>query len=138
MPLDVVTVTPNPAIDWTLTVPRFAPGAVNRVERQQSRPAGKGVNVAAALADAGYRVAATGWLGANNAGDFDRFFAARGIDDQFVRVPGETRLGIKIADSSGQPTTGVDFPGVAPPMAERSLLMERVLGLAAEKRWVVM
>jgi 1-phosphofructokinase len=137
-PVDVITVTPDPAIDWTLSVPRFTPGTVNRVQGEKSRPAGKGLNVAAALADAGYRVAVTGWLGADNAGEFDAFFAARGIDNQFVRVPGETRLGIKIADSSGQPTTGVDFPGRTPPMAERSLLMERVLGLAAGGCWVVM
>jgi 1-phosphofructokinase len=136
--VDVVTLTPNPAIDWTLTVPRFTAGAVNRVQSQQSRPAGKGVNVARALAGAGYKVAVTGWLGADNAGLFDPFLTARGIDDHFVRVPGETRLGIKIADSSDQPTTGVDFPGTPPPLADRSLLMERVLALAATGRWIVM
>jgi 1-phosphofructokinase len=135
---DVVTVTPNPAIDWTLTVPRFTAGAVNRVESEQSCPGGKGVNVAAALAAAGYKVAVTGWLGADNSRSFETFFADRGIDNQFVPVPGESRLGIKIADASGQPTTSVDFPGTPPPLAERSLLMERVLSLAAGGRWVVM
>jgi 1-phosphofructokinase len=84
-PVEVVTVTPNPA--------------------------GKGVNVAAALASAGHRVAATGWLGADNAAAFAAFFAARGIEDRFVRVAGET--------------------GQTPPPAERAELMERVLGLAS-------
>jgi 1-phosphofructokinase len=126
-PIEVVTVTPNPAIDWTLTVPGFAAGAVNRVEAQHSRPGGKGVNVAAALADAGHHVAATGWLGEGNAAPFEAFFAAKGIEDRFVRVAGETRVGIKIADPSGQRTTDVNFPGQTPSSADRGALMERVL-----------
>lgn len=136
--IDVVTVTPNPAIDLTLTVPGFAPGTVNRVAADRSTPAGKGVNVAAALAGAGYRVAVTGWLGAGNAAAFETFFATRGIEDHFVRVPGETRIGIKIADPTASQTTDVDSAGLTPPAAERSLLMERVLRLASAGGWMVM
>lgn len=136
--VDVVTVTPNPAIDWTLTVPGFTAGAINRVEAERSAPAGKGVNVAAALAAAGFRVAVTGWLGAANAAPFEAFFAERGIADHFVRVPGETRVGVKLADPSAQRTTEVNFSGSTPPPAERSLLMDRVLGLAGPGRWMVM
>jgi 1-phosphofructokinase len=79
-------------------------------------PGGDGVSAGAALAAAGFRVAMTGWLGAANAARFEAFFAERGIADHFVRVPGET----------------------TPPPAERSLLMERVLGLSAPDRWIVM
>jgi 1-phosphofructokinase len=68
------------------------------------------VNVAAALASAGHRVAATGWLGDDNAAAFEAFFAARGIEDRFVRVAGESRM---------------------PSPSERAELMERVLGLAS-------
>ena len=135
---DVVTVTPNPAIDWTLTVPNFTMGGINRVAAARSAPAGKGVNAAAALAAAGFHVAATGWLGAANAAPFEAFFAERGIADHFVRVPGETRVDVKIADPAAQRTTSVDFAGLTPPPAERSLLMERVLRLAAPNRWIVM
>ena len=45
---DVLTVTLNPAIDRTVTIPRFTPGAVNRVEQAHDTPGGKGVNVASA------------------------------------------------------------------------------------------
>jgi 1-phosphofructokinase len=82
-PAEVVTVTPNPVLE--------------------------GVNVAAALASAGHRVAATGWLGADNVAAFESFFAARGIEDHFVRVTGESQT---------------------PSPSERAELMERVLGLA--------
>ena len=131
MRAEVVTVTPNPALDWSLSVPGFTAGAVNRVEAEHTTPAGKGVNVAAALAGAGHRVAATGWLGGDNAAPFEAFFAAKGIEDRFVRVAGATRVGIKITDPSLQRTTDVNFPGRTPAAAERAALMDRVLGLAS-------
>jgi 1-phosphofructokinase len=138
IPADVVTVTPNPAIDWTLTVPNFAAGGRHLAEAARAVPAGKGVNAAAALAASGLRVAATGWLGDANRAPFEAFFAERGIADHFVRVPGETRVDVKIADPAGARTTEVDLAGLTPPPAARSLLMERVLGLAAPDRWMVM
>ncbi|MDP9188046.1 MAG: hypothetical protein M3O25_02215, partial [Actinomycetota bacterium] len=51
--VDVVTVTANPAVDQTIWVPGFRAGEVNRVVREQVTPGGKGVNVAAFLADFG-------------------------------------------------------------------------------------
>lgn len=136
--VDVVTVTPNPAIDWTVTVPGFAPGAVNRATADRSRPAGKGVNVAAALAGYGHRAAATGFLGRDNAAAFESFFAGLGMDDAFVRVPGATRTGIKIVDPDRQETTDVNFPGPAVSAEDVHALLERVDALAADGRWFVL
>jgi 1-phosphofructokinase len=136
--IEVVTVTPNPAIDWTVTVPGFAPGAVNRASADRSRPAGKGVNVAAALAGYGHRAAATGFLGRDNAAAFESFFAGLGIGDAFVRVPGATRVGIKIVDPDRQETTDVNFPGPAVSAEDVDTLLERVDALAADGRWFVL
>jgi 1-phosphofructokinase len=136
--IEVVTVTPNPAIDWTLTIPGFAAGDRNRVEAQECRPAGKGVNVAASLAGAGHRVAVTGWLGQANAGAFETFFGERNIEDRFVRLTGETRVDVKVVDPLAGRTTEIDFPGLAPCAAERAALMERVLELTRTMPWVVL
>ena len=84
MPARVATVTLNPAIDQTISIPNFAAGQVNRVEWEQSDPGGKGVNVAAFLADFGSPVSVTGFLGAGNTEIFRSFFAAKGIEDHFV------------------------------------------------------
>lgn len=136
--IDVVTVTPNPAIDWTVTVPGFAPGAVNRASADRSRPAGKGVNVAAALAGYGHRAAATGFLGRDNAAAFESFFAGLGIDDALVRVPGATRVGIKLVDPDRRETTDVNFPGPGVSAADVDALLARVDALAADGRWFVL
>ena len=138
-PVEVVTVTPNPAIDWTVTVPGFAAGTVNRATAERSQPAGKGVNVAAALAGYGHRVAATGFLGRDNAAAFEAFFAARRIDETFVRVDGATRTGIKIVDPERRETTDVNFPGAAVSAKDVEALLERVEMLAeAGDRWFVL
>ena len=134
--VDVVTVTLNPAIDQTVTIPNFAAGKVNRVQHVRSDPGGKGVNVAHILADYGHRVAVTGFLGAENAAPFDALFARKQIADHFVRIAGQTRVGIKIADPVLRQTTDINFPGQAPTPADVEALYRRLD--AMHGRWVVL
>ena len=128
---DVVTITPNPAIDLTITMGDFTPGAVNRVEQSHSQPGGKGVNVATALAGDGHRVATTGFLGRENSGDFEALFVAKQVEDCFVRIPGRTRTGIKITDPTRHETTDINFPGLTPTPEELDLLREQLAALDA-------
>jgi 1-phosphofructokinase family hexose kinase len=109
----VATVTLNPAIDQTLSIPGFRAGEVNRVEWERSDPGGKGVNVAAFLRDVGARVTVTGLLGSDNAGIFQAFFADKGIADRFVMVPGRTRVNVKIIDQPGRRITDINLPGLS-------------------------
>ncbi|MGB7923158.1 MAG: 1-phosphofructokinase [Pyrinomonadaceae bacterium] len=137
--IEVVTVTPNPAIDLTLTIPDFTAGSVNRVEQQRSRPGGKGVNVASALADYGHAVAVTGFLGRENSASFDALFSEKGIEDHFIRIAGETRTGIKLSDPARHETTDINFPGQSPAPSDVESLFRRLRTLAAEsKPWFVL
>jgi len=111
----IATVTLNPAIDQSVAIPDFAAGTVNRVLWEQSDPGGKGVNVASFLVDLGFRVAVTGLLGRDNAGVFEQLFASKGISDAFVRIPGKTRVNVKIIGATeqghGGGITDINFPG---------------------------
>ena len=50
----IVTVTPNPSVDRTVTLTTpLTRGAVHRIESVSTEPGGKGVNVARALTLAG-------------------------------------------------------------------------------------
>lgn len=134
----VVTVTVNPALDQTLWIPGFAAARVNRVEREVVRPGGKGVNVAARLAELGVSVAATGLLGNDNAAPFVALMADRGIEDGFVRQPGATRIGVKIVDPVGDRTTDINFPGEPPDARSLVDLEDRVSALAGGASWIVL
>jgi 1-phosphofructokinase len=135
----VVTVTANPAIDHTVWIPGFRAGEVNRVAAEDRSPGGKGVNVAAALRALGVgRVEVTGFLGAENCGLFEAFFAAEGIGDRFLRVPGATRTGIKIVDDSTGDTTDVNFPGPALGPDDVDELAAVVAEAAEGAAWVVL
>src|SRR5215207_1940620 len=134
----VVTVTLNPAIDQTLSIPGFATGRVNRVAESRAQAGGKGVNVACVLAELGVEAAATGFLGAENADPFESAFASRGIADHFVRIAGRTRVGIKIADDRTRQTTDINFPGLVPTEEEIDELFAHIASLARPGRWFVL
>lgn len=123
---DIATVTLNPAIDRTVTIENFTAGKVNRVSNARSFPGGKGVNVASALADFGHRVAVTGFLGRDNTASFEALFAEKEIEDRFVRIAGQTRVGIKITDPEQNETTDINFPGPSPAAADLAALRDRL------------
>lgn len=112
--MKIATITVNPAVDQTVSVDHFQTGAVNRSKAMRFDAGGKGVNVASFLADFGLEVAVTGFLGEENADVFERHFQPKGIEDRFIRVPGETRINIKIMDEANQETTDVNTPGQVP------------------------
>jgi 1-phosphofructokinase len=135
-PFDAVTVTLNPAIDRTVTISNFTLGAVNRVEAVRNTAGGKGVNVASALADDGLRIAVTGLLGRENAGLFETLFAGKAIADRFVRIAGETRIGIKVADPVAHNTTDINFPGT--PLSPEDIATLRKQIEALDAPWFIL
>ena len=131
----IATVTLNPAIDQTVRVDHFRPNTVNYAQTMQFDAGGKGVNVASFLADAGFTTAVTGFLGQDNAGIFEQYFALKRIEDQFVRIPGRTRTGVKIVDEANQQTTDINMPGLPPPVEALDTLHKTVKGLTATCDW---
>lgn len=106
----ILTVTLNPALDLSVETPVLNPGEVNRTGNTRLEPAGKGINVARVLAQLGHSVTVTGLMGEANASSFERLFAAEGLQDSFVRVPGQNRINIKIAEAGGR-VTDLNGPG---------------------------
>lgn len=118
----ILTITLNPALDLTVELPELRLGEVNRSEVLHTHAAGKGLNVAQVLADLGHTLTVSGFLGADNQQPFNALFARRGFVDAFIRVPGETRSNIKLAESTGRIT---DLNGVGPQVdaqAQQALL----------------
>jgi 1-phosphofructokinase family hexose kinase len=134
----IATITLNPAIDQTVFVPNFQAGTVNRVAWEQSDPGGKGVNVASFLSDFGFAVSASGFLGQDNADVFQVFFERKGIRDQFIQVPGRTRVNVKIIDEVQNQVTDLNFPGQSPSAEAVIALYRTVEELAINHDWFVL
>ncbi|WP_421682451.1 1-phosphofructokinase [Stutzerimonas urumqiensis] len=121
----ILTVTLNPALDLTVRLPTLRPGEVNRGEALHVQAAGKGLNVAQVLADLGHALTVTGFLGADNPQPFEALFAARGFDDRFIRVPGQTRSNLKLAEADGR-VTDINGPGLMIDPAACDALLARL------------
>jgi len=132
----VLTVTLNPALDLTVQLPALHLGEVNRSDNLQVHAAGKGLNVAQVLADLGHQLTVTGFLGEANAQPFEQLFAARGFADEFVRVAGETRSNIKLAEADGR-ITDINGPGLEVGAAQREELLARLERLVPGHELVV-
>lgn len=122
-------ITLNPAIDVTLELENLTVGAVNRVQNTQSRPAGKGLNVAQVLKSLGHDIWVTGFLGKDNAQTFEDNFIQQHYHNEFVYVNGETRQNIKIAEQSGQ-MTDINGKGFSVDNHSKQQLFEKVSELA--------
>src|SRR5947209_10643405 len=134
----IATVTLNTAIDQTVRVDNFRPNSVNRGQAIRFDASGKGVNVAAFLADYGYKTAVTGYLGQANVAIFEQFFASKGIDDYFVRIAGNTRINVKVVDELNQQTTDINMPGQTPTSEAMNTLLEIIEQLASSCDWFVL
>ncbi|UVM62268.1 1-phosphofructokinase [Pseudomonas sp. B21-010] len=125
----ILTLTLNPALDLTVELARLEPGQVNRSDGMHAHAAGKGVNVAQVLADLGHTLTVSGFLGEDNAQVFETLFAQRGFVDAFIRVPGETRSNIKLAEQDGR-ITDLNGPGPVVDEAAQHALLARLEQIA--------
>ncbi|MFJ7884243.1 1-phosphofructokinase [Pseudomonas sp. NPDC096917] len=132
----ILTITLNPALDLTVRLPQLEPGEVNRSQALQTHAAGKGVNVAQVLADLGHKVTVSGFLGQDNQQAFNALFARRGFADAFIRVPGETRSNIKLAEDDGR-VTDINGPGPHVSDLAQQALLDKLDQIAASHDAVV-
>ncbi len=95
----VVTVTLNPALDRTLTVPRITFGEMARAAAVRLDLGGKGFNVSRALRALGAESVAMGFVGGATGRLLERGLADLGIATDFVHVAGETRTNVVVADA---------------------------------------
>ncbi|MFB6219058.1 MAG: PfkB family carbohydrate kinase, partial [Halobacteriaceae archaeon] len=90
----IATVTLNPAVDYTVSIPDLSPDRVNRAEAGSVRydAGGAGINVSLALAALGAETAATGVLGGFTGAYVRGELAGAPFAADFVDGDGVTRL----------------------------------------------
>ncbi|MFF0740934.1 1-phosphofructokinase [Streptomyces sp. NPDC004111] len=131
----ILTVTPNPSLDRTYEVPVLTRGEVLRATTDRMDPGGKGVNVSRAVAAAGHRTVAVLPLGGAPGALVAELLAADRIEVAPVRVSGQTRSNISIAEPDGT-LTKVNAPGPELSAAESESLLAAVRGHSADADWI--
>ncbi len=132
----IVTVTPNPSIDRTVTLPSpLTRGAVHRVSSVTSQAGGKGVNVARALTLAG--VDAVALLPAATNDPLLGALQSLGVPYRAVATIEPARTNLTITEQDGT-TTKINEPGAQLDAASVRALTDAVLEAAVGADWVVM
>jgi 1-phosphofructokinase family hexose kinase len=107
----IVTVTLNPTLDRTLSVPRLQPGAVHRAQVVRDDLGGKGINVSRALHALGIPSQIVGFMGGMTGQAMQSRLAAAGFAVHCVEVDGETRRNITLFDQASDQYTKINEPG---------------------------
>jgi 1-phosphofructokinase len=132
----IVTVTPNPSIDRTVTLSApLTRGAVHRVTSVTTEPGGKGVNVARALTLAGLDAVAVLPAPAND--PLVAALQASAVGFRCVPTTGAVRTNIAITEHDGT-TTKLNEPGAALDAAALDSLTRSVIASAEAASWVVL
>lgn len=130
----ILTVTLNPALDRTMTVPNFQVGMRHRATETVILPGGKGVNVARAVKALGRPVIATGFVGGRKGDQIVADLNGEGILCDFVRVAGESRISTAVVDPATNRITEINEQGPEIQPEELESLYDKLdyLGRAVE------
>ena len=132
----IVTVTPNPSIDRTVSLATpLTRGAVQRVHWVSSEPGGKGVNVTRALTLAGLDSMAV--LPAAASDPLVAALHSAGVPFRCVPIAAGVRTNLAITESDGT-TTKFNEPGAALDRATLNTLTQTILEAAETAEWVVL
>ncbi len=132
----VVTLTANPSLDRTLSLPApLERGAVARLAPSSTEPGGKGVNVARAVSAAGGDVVCV--LPAADDDPIVRALHGLGLRLATVPVSALVRTNYTLTEPDGT-TTKLNEPGTALDDATRAALTDALHEHAAGARWVVL
>lgn len=124
----IYTVTLNPAIDKTVTVPNLSLGAVNRVESVREDAGGKGINVSKCLKTLGADAVAVTLLAGNGGERLLHLMEQENLTVLWEQAEGQTRTNLKIIDPVRGQNTDINEPGHIATAEILNALLDRLCG----------
>ncbi len=107
----IITVTPNPAVDKSITVDNLKVDKVNRTSSIRLDAGGKGINVSKVINSLGYESIAMGIVGGGTGEFIKEQIESLGIKTDFVSASANTRTNLKIYDSVNKTYTDINEAG---------------------------
>lgn len=140
----IVTLTPNPSIDRSTSLPELRRGEVNRAAESRVDPGGKGINVSRALAAQGTPTVAVLPTGGPEGALMVELLRDAAVQHVTVPVRGALRTNVALLEPDGT-TTKVNEPGPALTAQDVEALLARTVeayaaaadGRSAPGGWVV-
>lgn len=122
----IITVTPNPVLDRTMTVPEIIFDEMTRATSVRLDWGGKGFNVSRVLLALGVESVAMGFVGGSTGQRLATGLAGLGIVTDFVTIAGETRTNVVITDAQAQHYVKVNEAGPTVTPEEITRFLDRV------------
>ncbi|MET1052349.1 MAG: hexose kinase [Mycetocola sp.] len=126
----ILTVTPNPALDSTVTIEALDLGETQRVPPAVTRAGGKSINVSRVLAQRGFATTAVAPVGADDLTEFERDLGD--IPAVLLPIPGQVRRSTAIVETAVGRTTVLNETGRPVPSAAWSLVQDAVRSRLAD------
>jgi len=122
----LITITPNPVLDKTVTVKNIIFDEMSRATSVQEDWGGKGFNVSRALHAMGAESLAMGFIGGVTGEKLQQGLHALGIKTDLVSIAGETRTNIVITEAESERYIKVNEAGPTLQPVEIHAFFERV------------
>ncbi len=133
----ILTTTLNPAFDALLYVPHLQWRAKNIISTRRTYVAGKGFNVARALAALGLETTALGLIGRADIGTFARSLEPRGV--RLIAIPiASTRTNLKVVELETGFETELNEPGASVDAGRLDEFRQEFRRQLDAAEWVVM
>lgn len=130
----IVTLTPTPSIDRTVTLDRLVRGAVNRTSAARVEASGKGVNVTRVLVARGYGSIAV--LPVGGAEGNQLLELLDGIQTRAIPISRPVRVNLSVVLPGGE-TTKLNEPGAELSPEEQASLIDAAASACRGARWLV-
>lgn len=133
----IVTLTPNPSVDRTVSITDLQRGEVHRATASRIDPGGKGVNISRALTAHRARTLAVLPAGGPQGHLLAELLKEAGIAVSIVAISGSTRANVALVEPDGT-TTKINEPGPVLSGSElEAFLAGAAATLAGQPSWLV-
>jgi len=132
----IVTFTPNPSLDRTISLDTLELGGVQRANSLREDPGGKGVNVSRALASNNVATLAVLPAGGAMAAQFSSLLDEANVPHSLIDLAGAVRTNIALVEADGT-TTKINERGRASTAADATLMLNAVDAHLSGAHWVV-
>ncbi|WP_099156585.1 1-phosphofructokinase [Virgibacillus ndiopensis] len=119
----IYTCTITPSIDYTVYLPEFQTGKLNRTNEVYYYPGGKGINVSRVLQRLGNNNVALGFAGGFTGVYITKFLEKEGIQTDFIPSSETTRINVKIKSENETELNG-PAPGIN--QAQQQALLSKI------------